>query len=87
MDTRDDFMGPVNTGNPSEFTIRELAELVIELTGSSSRLINEPLPSDDPTQRCPDITLAKAELGWEPKTSLKEGLKKTIPYFEAMVRK
>ena len=87
MDSRDDFMGPVNTGNPSEFTIRQLAELVVELTGSSSKLINEPLPSDDPTQRCPNIKLAKDELGWEPKTSLEEGLKKTIPYFEAMVRK
>jgi UDP-glucuronate decarboxylase len=80
MDSRDDFTGPVNTGNPGEFTIRELAELVIELTGSSSKLINRPLPADDPTQRCPDISLAKEELGWEPKTALEEGLKPTIDW-------
>ena len=86
MDTRDDFIGPVNTGNPREFTIKELAELVIDLTGSNSTLIYKPLPSDDPTQRCPDITLAKAELGWEPKIALQEGLKKTIPYFEGLLR-
>ena len=87
MDTPDDFIGPVNTGNPSEFTIRELAELIIDLTGSNSRLINKPLPADDPMQRCPDITLAKAELGWEPKIALKDGLKKTIPYFQGLLSK
>ncbi|GBE52379.1 UDP-glucose 4-epimerase [bacterium BMS3Bbin14] len=85
MDTADDFTGPVNTGNPTEFTIRELAEKVVALTGSSSELICKPLPSDDPTQRRPDITLAKKMLGWEPKIQLEEGLKKTIPYFERIL--
>ncbi|MGB5324271.1 MAG: UDP-glucuronic acid decarboxylase family protein [Pseudomonadales bacterium] len=87
MDTPDDFTGPVNTGNPGEFTIKELAELIIELTGSKSRLINKPLPADDPTQRCPDITLAKANLDWEPKIALREGLTKTISYFEGLLSK
>ena len=85
MDSRDDFTGPVNLGNPSEFTIRELAEKVIELTGSRSQLVFEPLPSDDPTQRCPDISLAKTELGWEPTVPLAEGLGKTIAYFENLL--
>ena len=74
--TPDDFTGPVNMGNPGEFTIRELAEKVIELTNSSSRLICEPLPGDDPKQRRPDISLAREVLGWEPKVQLEEGLKK-----------
>ena len=87
MDTPDDFIGPVNTGNPGELTIRELAELIINQTGSKSNLVHKRLPADDPTQRCPDITLAKAELGWEPRISLGEGLKKTIPYFESLLRK
>jgi len=87
MATDDDFTGPVNTGNPNEFTIKELAEKVIDLTGSKSKLINEPLPSDDPTQRCPDITLAKAKLDWEPTIQLEEGLKKTIPYFDYIIKK
>lgn len=82
MDSRDDFTGPVNLGNPTEFTIRELAEKVIDLTGSGSPIVFKPLPSDDPAQRCPDISLAKAELGWEPAIALAEGLRKTIPYFE-----
>jgi UDP-glucuronate decarboxylase len=86
MSSPDDFIGPVNTGNPNEFTIRELAEKVIQLTGSKSRLIFEPLPSDDPTQRQPDITLAKQKLGWEPKIQLQEGLKKAIPYFEGLLK-
>ena len=86
MDTPDDFTGPINTGNPGEFTIRELAELIINQTGSKSSLVHKPLPSDDPKQRCPDITLAKAELGWEPRIALAEGLKKTIPYFESVLR-
>ena len=84
MDTGSDFTGPVNIGNPVEFTIRELAELVIEMTGSSSRLIQMPLPSDDPTQRRPDISLAKRELGWEPSVPLREGLKLTIDYFASL---
>jgi UDP-glucuronate decarboxylase len=87
MATDDDFTGPVNTGNPHEFTIKELAEKVIDLTNSKSKLINEPLPSDDPTQRCPNITLAKDTLNWEPKIQLEEGLKKTIPYFKKIVTK
>ncbi len=85
MDTPDDFTGPVNTGNPNEFTIKELAERVIELTGSRSELDYQPLPSDDPLQRQPDITLAKKELGWEPKVQLEEGLKKTLPYLESLL--
>jgi len=80
-----DFVGPLNMGNPGEFTIRELAELVIELTGSSSKLAFAPLPSDDPRQRQPDIAKARAALGWEPKVALREGLAKTIPYFEALL--
>ena len=86
MATDDDFTGPVNTGNPGEFTILELAKLVIEYTGSKSKIDFRPLPQDDPKQRRPDITLAKAKLGWEPKVPLSEGLKKTIDYFEAMLR-
>jgi UDP-glucuronate decarboxylase len=84
MATPDDFTGPVNLGNPVEFTIRELAEQVIELTGSSSKLDFKPLPSDDPTQRQPDISLARKTLGWEPKVKLNEGLRHTIGYFEAL---
>lgn len=84
MATPESFSGPVNLGNPAEFSIRELALLVIELTNSSSTLINKPLPADDPQQRQPDISLAKAELDWEPVTPLKEGLLKTISYFERM---
>lgn len=86
MDTSDDFAGPVNTGNPNEFTITELAEKVIDLTGSGSKLIHEPLPSDDPMQRQPDITLAREKLGWEPTIQLEEGLKRTIPYFEELLQ-
>ncbi len=87
MDTPDDFTGPVNTGNPGEFTILELAKLVIEHTGSKSVIDYRPLPQDDPKQRRPDITLAKAKLGWEPKVPLTEGLKKTIAYFDEFLRK
>ncbi len=81
MDGPDDFVGPVNLGNPDEFTIKELAEMVIELTGSKSKLTYLPLPEDDPTQRQPDISLAKQKLNWEPKVKLREGLMKTIEYF------
>ena len=84
MDSRDGFIGPVNIGNPVEFTILELAELVIELTGSRSKLVRLPLPSDDPTQRKPDISLARAELGWEPTIALRDGLVRTIDYFRAL---
>ncbi|MBC2717409.1 MAG: SDR family oxidoreductase [Desulfobacteraceae bacterium] len=86
MDTADDFTGPVNMGSPNEFIIKELAEKVIDLTGSRSKLINKPLPTDDPTQRQPDITLAKEKLGWEPKIELEEGLVQTIEYFDAYLK-
>lgn len=82
MDTPDNITGPINTGNPGEFTIRELAEKVISLTGSSSVLTFRPLPSDDPVQRRPDISKAREILGWEPRIELEDGLKKTIAYFE-----
>ena len=82
MNSEKGFTGPVNVGNPGEFTIRELAEKVIVLTGSTSKLAYQPLPQDDPTQRQPDITLAKERLGWEPKIMLEEGLSATINYFK-----
>jgi len=85
MDTDDSFTGPVNIGNPGEFTIRQLAEQVIELTGSKSTLVHKPLPSDDPMQRQPDLTLARKHLNWEPSTALQQGLVKTIGYFEKKV--
>ncbi len=87
MNTPDEFTGPVNLGNQGEFTIRELAQKVIEITGSRSQLVDKPLPSDDPTQRCPDITLAKKVLDWEPVIKLEEGLTRTIAYFESVVGK
>ena len=86
MATDESFIGPVNIGNPHEFTILELAEKVIALTGSASKLIRKPLPSDDPTQRRPDIRLAKERLDWEPHIQLEEGLKKTIAYFEKQLK-
>jgi UDP-glucuronate decarboxylase len=79
-----DVIGPVNLGNPDEFTIRELAELVIELTGSKSKIVERPLPMDDPTRRRPDITLAKTHLQWEPTVKLLEGLTKTIAWFRTI---
>jgi UDP-glucuronate decarboxylase len=84
METGDDVTGPVNIGNPVEMTIRELAETVIGMTGSRSALVREPLPHDDPTQRKPDITLARRVLGWEPEVDLKQGLSATIAYFAAL---
>lgn len=85
MDAPDELTGPVNLGNPGEFTIRELAELVVELTDSSSKIISDrPQPQDDPKQRCPDITLAKEKLGWEPQIALKDGLTKTIDWFKSI---
>ena len=81
MNTADDFTGPVNIGNPGEFTMIELAELVLKLTGSKSKLVFKPLPQDDPKQRQPDISLAKNVLGWEPKIRLEDGLRETIDYF------
>ena len=86
MGTGDDFTGPVNLGNPEEFSVLELARKVIDLTGSSSRLIFRPLPSDDPMQRCPDIGLAGRVLGWKPKVTHREGLARTIAYFERVLR-
>ncbi len=86
MNTREEFTGPVNIGNPTEFTIRVLAEKVILLTGSKSRLTYRPLPEDDPTQRQPDISLARKELnGWEPRIQLDEGLNRTISYFKNLL--
>jgi UDP-glucuronate decarboxylase len=82
MSTPPEVTGPINIGNPWEFTIRELAELVIELTASKSKLNFEPLPSDDRKQRQPDISIVKDVLGWEPKIKLREGLAKTITYFD-----
>jgi UDP-glucuronate decarboxylase len=84
MDGPDDFTGPVNLGNPGEFTIRELASLVLEMTGSKSKLVHRPLPADDPTKRRPDITLARQRLDWEPKVPLSEGLAKTIAWFRSI---
>ncbi len=84
MNSRAEFTGPVNIGNPGEFTIRQLAELIIKLTGSSSKLVFQPLPSDDPLQRKPVIDLAKKELDWEPTVPLEEGLLKTIEYFKSI---
>ncbi|MCL5004639.1 MAG: SDR family oxidoreductase [Patescibacteria group bacterium] len=81
MDNQEEFVGPINLGNPNEFTILELAQKIIELTGSKSKIVFKPLPEDDPKQRQPDITLAKEKLNWEPKIALEEGLKKTIEYF------
>jgi UDP-glucuronate decarboxylase len=86
MDTDDDFTGPVNLGNPGEFTILELAEKVIDMTGSRSEIIFNTLPQDDPKQRQPDITLAKEKLYWEPKVKLDEGLAHTIAYFDTLLR-
>jgi UDP-glucuronate decarboxylase len=84
MEGPDDFIGPVNLGNPDEFTIRQLADLVVELTGSKSKIVLQPLPVDDPVQRQPDITLARKHLGWEPTVPLREGLKKTIDWFRSI---
>jgi UDP-glucuronate decarboxylase len=84
MNNVDDFIGPVNIGNPVEFTINELAELVVKITGSKVNFVKKPLPADDPKQRQPDITLAKQKLNWEPKTELSEGLEKTINWFKTI---
>jgi UDP-glucuronate decarboxylase len=84
MGAPDDFMGPVNLGNPTEFSIKELAETVVELMGAKSRVVYEPLPADDPTRRRPDITLARQRLGWEPTIPLREGLAKTIDWFRSI---
>ncbi|HEX2975771.1 MAG TPA: NAD-dependent epimerase/dehydratase family protein, partial [Bacteroidales bacterium] len=85
MDSPDEFIGPVNLGNPGEFTIKQLAEMVIRMTGSKSKIIYLALPQDDPRQRKPDISLAKKELAWEPVIRLEEGLGKTIEYFRGIL--
>ncbi|WP_046864948.1 UDP-glucuronic acid decarboxylase family protein [Microvirga massiliensis] len=85
MDSSADVTGPINLGNPGEFTILELAKLIIDFTGSRSKIVHQPLPQDDPKQRRPDISRAQETLGWAPKVPLREGLKKTIPYFETLL--
>jgi UDP-glucuronate decarboxylase len=85
METSDDVVGPFNLGNPEEFSVRELAETIIALTGSSSRIVHRPLPEDDPKQRRPDISKAQAILHWQPKTSLRDGLMKVVVYFERLL--
>ena len=85
MNAPDDLIGPVNLGNPDEFTIKELAEIVVGLTGGKSGIIYKPLPQDDPLRRCPDITLAKERLDWKPRIILEEGIKKTIEYFKRIL--
>ena len=87
MNTREEFTGPVNVGNPVEFTILELAQNIISMTGSRSKIVYKPLPSDDPIQRQPNIDLAKKELGWEPGIPLEEGLNRTIDYFASVIKK
>jgi UDP-glucuronate decarboxylase len=84
MENEEGFVGPVNLGNPEEFTIYELAQLVLELTGSRSPVVFKPLPADDPARRCPDISLARKKLGWEPKVPLREGLIRTIEWFRSI---
>jgi UDP-glucuronate decarboxylase len=86
METPDEVTGPVNLGNPGEFTILQLAQEVIALTGSSAKIVHRPLPTDDPKQRCPDISLAQELLGWAPRVHLRDGLVKTIAYFEQLLR-
>ncbi len=86
MNSADDVTGPINLGNPAEFTMRELAELVVELTGSRSEVVFRPLPADDPRQRQPNITKARTILGWEPTVALRDGLVQTVAYFDAMLK-
>ena len=86
MGTDDTVTGPVNIGNPAEFSIRELANVVIDLTGSQSKVVSRPLPTDDPRQRQPDISLARRVLEWSPRTPLNDGLKRTIAYFEELLK-
>jgi UDP-glucuronate decarboxylase len=87
MAAPDEATGPVNLGNPVETSVAELAQLVIDLTGSRSKIVRRPLPVDDPVQRCPDIAEAQRRLGWQPKTPLKSGLARTIQYFEQLLRR
>ena len=85
MNSEQGFTGPVNIGNPGEFTMLQLAQTVLRLSGSKSKIIHQPLPQDDPKQRQPNIELAKAKLGWQPKVNLEDGLKETIAYFKKIV--
>jgi UDP-glucuronate decarboxylase len=85
MATGDDVTGPINLGNPSEIAIRDLAEMILDLTASRSRIVSKPLPLDDPRQRWPDITKAQSLLGWEPKVPLEDGLKETVTYFRHLL--
>jgi UDP-glucuronate decarboxylase len=85
MNSEKGFTGPVNIGNPGEFTMLQLAEMVLKLSNSKSKIIYQPLPSDDPKQRQPNIDLAKTKLGWQPKVNLEDGLKETIAYFKRMI--
>jgi UDP-glucuronate decarboxylase len=85
MNTPDPVIGPINLGNPTEFSIRELATTIIDLTGSRSRIVQQPLPQDDPRQRQPNISKAKELLSWEPRIALKDGLKQTIDYFDKLL--
>jgi UDP-glucuronate decarboxylase len=87
MDTLDDFIGPINLGNPSEISMLELAEKILKITHSKSKIVFKPLPQDDPVRRCPDITLAKEKLNWQPKVGLEEGLGRTIEYFKEILEK
>jgi UDP-glucuronate decarboxylase len=87
MDVPDDIVGPLNLGNPVETRILELAELIVDLIGSHSRITFRPLPTDDPIQRCPDITQSKALLNWHPWTDLRHGLEQTVAYFDQLLRK
>jgi len=86
MDTADTFTGPVNIGNPTEVSVGDLARMIIDMTGSKSKIVHKPLPEDDPKQRQPDIALARKELGWEPKVDLETGLGRTIEYFRSIIR-
>ncbi len=85
MNGPDDLIGPINLGNPDECSILQLAEMIIRMTGSRSKIIFKPLPQDDPIRRCPDITLAKERLNWEPTVELEEGIRRTIEYFRDLV--
>jgi UDP-glucuronate decarboxylase len=85
MESEDDVVGPINLGNPGEFTIRQLAEEVIEITGSASKIVHRPLPEDDPRQRQPDISKAQELLNWRPVVPMREGLKKTVAFFDDLL--
>jgi len=85
METRPEIIGPINLGNPTELSIKAIAELIVEMTGSRAKIVHRPLPQDDPRQRRPDISEAQRLLGWKPTTSLSDGLGKTIHYFEQLL--